>query len=124
VKVDVTAVHYPYFYLFISDYQYLTRLSISVYLNFSIHLYLLTYIRLWADTSRYVSQSLTNTVHTNTIYQLYTFVVYFPLHVSAVHIVHHQVETYRFRKKGATEEAMSKFVCLLTFWHRSFTFKF
>jgi len=32
-----------------------------------------------------------NTVYTNTIYKFYTFVFYFPLHVSAIHIDHHQV---------------------------------
>jgi len=41
-------------------------------------------------------QSITsNTLHTNTTLELIVFVVYFLLHVSVIHIDHHQVENWK-----------------------------
>ena len=52
-----------------------------------------------------------NTFHTNIIHTLYTFVFYFPLHVSAIHIGHHHVE-YRYRRRSVTEKVFHlKLVC-------------
>ena len=59
--------------------------------------------RVWAASSRYICQLLANTDHTNTAYKLYTLIFYFPLHVSAIHIDHLQVEC-RYGRKSATEE--------------------
>jgi len=50
---------------------------------------------------------------------LYTFIIYFPLHVSVLHIDYHQVE-YRVRRKSA-EVWSSGFVSVLTVLARDFT---
>jgi len=47
-------------------------------------------------------------VSSNTTHKLYTFVVYFPLHVLVVHVDHHQVE-YRYRRKSVTRRG---FFCI------------
>ena len=53
--------------------------------------------------TRKIGGSLAITVHTNTTYKRYNFVVYFLLHISAIHTNHHQI-VYRYRRKIAAEE--------------------
>jgi hypothetical protein len=56
------------------------------------------------ERSRKCEGSLVNTAHKNTTHNIYKFVVYFLLHVSAIHSNHYQIE-YRYRRKTATEGA-------------------
>jgi len=46
----------------------------------------------WATPSHCVGQSIANTAHSHTTHKVYTFIIYFPLHVSVLHSDHHQAE--------------------------------